>query len=67
MKAFKFCFTLVFNITYPSPSALVDFAINIFSICCTPKLKKMQNCVAAFSKALSLDWTKIFSEGYVMS
>ena len=61
----KFRFTLVFDITYPSLSALVHFASNIFSIFCTQKMKKMQDCISAYSKALNLHWTKAFSEGLV--
>ena len=34
--------------------ALVNFAINIVSICCTPKWKKIQDCISAYSKAINL-------------
>ena len=37
----KFCFALVFDIAHPLPNALVHIAINIFSIYCTPKSKKV--------------------------
>ena len=63
----KFRFIVVFDATYTSPSALVHFPINVFSICCTLKLKKRQDCISAYSKALNLHWTKAFSEGYVIS
>ena len=58
---------MVFDIKHFSPNALVHFAINIFSICFTLKLKKMQNCVFAYLKALNLHWTKAFDEGYIIS
>ena len=46
---------------------MVHFTTNIFSIFCLRKLKKMQDCVSAFSKALNLHCTKAFCEGYVIS
>ena len=44
-----------------------DVAINIFSICCTPKSQKMQNYVHAYAEALILQLTKAFGEGYVLT
>ena len=58
---------MVFDITHPSPNALFHFAIIVFSISCTPKSKKMLDCVSAYSKALNLHWTKAFGEGCVKS
>ena len=63
----KFRFTLVFDKTYPSSSALIHFAINIFSIYCTPKSKKGARLCYCISKAFNLNLNKAFGEGYVIS
>ena len=44
---------------------IYDVAIGIFSICCKPGSKKMDDCVQAYSEALILQWTKAFGKGYV--
>ena len=46
---------------------IYDVAINIFSICCKPGSKKMEDCIYAYSQALILQWTKAFGEGYVLA
>ena len=63
----NFFFTLVFDITYPSPNVLNHFPINIFGFFRTPKLKNIQDCVSEDSKALNSHCTKAFGEGYVIS
>ena len=47
--------------------ALVNFAINIVSICCTSKSKKIHDCISAYSKAINLHELEHFILEHVIS
>ena len=63
----KFRFNSIFDISHLLPNTSTHFAIKIFSICCTPISKKVQDCVSACSKALTLHWNKAFGKEPVFS